>query len=386
MICKNCGKKVYAKEICECGEKAPNPHGKGVALNSVICTVILVMSVIAFIMTVSLRNIVNKNLLVETIEQVDLCSLEIDDGDEKVKLDKYIHEEFIGDERITVQNVDNILNAPFIKEFVIEKIEGYQDFFMDRGEMEYITSDDIVNLIDENSELLYNEAGLNFLEPDKEALRENLAVLDDFSEFCNDYLTGWFTGGLIQTYFSLLFVNFLEVLIIVILVQWLLVYRFNGRRMSSALRKYSIATIVPSAIIFFGSVLLLFADKKSILGALTGNIRNTFIISSGIVLGFGVVMLLISILTGRKKTDAVNVVADTATETVAEPISESLTETSEEKTVEEEVQANVPDTSFAPSTTETAVEEVRTTSMFCTQCGAENRENSKFCSKCGNKF
>ena len=82
MICKNCGKKVYAKEICECGEKAPNPHGKGVAVNSVICTIILVMSVIAFIMTVSLRNIVNKNLLVETIEQVDLCSLEIkDDGE-----------------------------------------------------------------------------------------------------------------------------------------------------------------------------------------------------------------------------------------------------------------------------------------------------------------
>ena len=382
MICKNCGKKVYAKEICECGEKAPNPHGKGVAVNSVICTIILVMSVIAFIMTVSLRNIVNKNLLVETIEQVDLCSLEIKDDGEKVKLDEYIYEEFIGDERITVQNVDNILNAPFIKDFVIEKIEGYQDFFMDRGEMEYITSDDIVNLIDENSELLYKEAGLNFLEPDKEALKENLAVLDDFSKICNDYLTGWFTGGLIQTYFSLLFVNFLEVLIIVILVQWLLVYRFNGRRMSSALRKYSIAMIVPSAIGFVGSVLLLFADKKSILGALTGNIRSSFIISSGIVLGFGVVMLLISILTGRKKADAVNTVADTA----AEPISESFAETAEEKTSEEGVQENVPDMLFAPSAEESAMAEAKSLTMFCTRCGAENRENSKFCSKCGNKF
>lgn len=31
---------------------------------------------------------------------------------------------------------------------------------MDKGEMVYITSDDIVNLIDENSDLLFNEAGL----------------------------------------------------------------------------------------------------------------------------------------------------------------------------------------------------------------------------------
>ncbi|MBQ8435159.1 MAG: hypothetical protein IJX24_04015 [Oscillospiraceae bacterium] len=122
MICKNCGQKVYAKEICDCGEKAPNPHGKGVAVNSVICTIILVFSVIAFIMTASLRNIVNKNLLVKTIEQADLCSIEIEDDDKTVKLNEYIHNEFIADERITVQNVDNILNAPFIKEFIIEKI------------------------------------------------------------------------------------------------------------------------------------------------------------------------------------------------------------------------------------------------------------------------
>ena len=122
MICKNCGQKVYAKEICDCGEKAPNPHGKGVSVNSVICTIILVFSVIAFIMTASLRNIVNKNLLVKTIEQADLCSIEIEDDDKTVKLNEYIHNEFIADERITVQNVDNILNEPFIKEFIIEKI------------------------------------------------------------------------------------------------------------------------------------------------------------------------------------------------------------------------------------------------------------------------
>ncbi len=377
MICKNCGQKVYAKEICDCGEKAPNPHGKGVAVNSVICTIILVLSVFAFIATASLRNIVNKNLLVKTIEQVDLCSLEIEDDGSKVKLDQYIYDEFIGDERITVENVDNIPNPPFIKEFVIEKIEGYQDFFMDRGDMEFITSDDIVNLIDENSELLYNEAGLNFLGPDKEALKSDLSVLDDFSRFCNDYLTGWFTGGLIQTYFSLLFLNFLEVLFVIILIQWLLVYRFNGRRMSSALRKYSLAVIIPSGIVFADSMTMLFYDKNSIAGAFTSQIRNTFIISSAIVLGFGIVLLIISILTGRKKKPAaVNTVSDAAETKSAE---NTITEAKE----------SVSDTSFAPSDNSVQAEtsiQSEPKKVFCIKCGAENKENSKFCSKCGEKL
>lgn len=371
MICKNCGKKVYAKEICDCGEKASNPHGKGVAVNSIICTIIVVLSVFAFITTASLRNIVNKNLLVKTIEKVDLCSLELNDDGEKIKLDQYIYDEFIADERITVQNVDNILNAPFIKEFVIEKIEGYQDFFMDRGEMEFITSDDIVNLIDENSELLYNEAGLNFLGPDKEALKNDLAVLDDFSKFCNDYLTGWFTAGLVQTYFSLLFLNFLEVLIIAVLIQWLLVYRYNGRRMSSALRKYSLSLIIPSAIVFIASVLLLLFKENSIVGAFTSQIRNSFIISSGIVLGFGILLLVISILTGKKKISANKAVE-------SNNISEITA--NEPKINTESSQVNENDSSYSESVS------AEPKKVFCIKCGAENKENSKFCSKCGEKL
>ncbi len=387
MICKNCGKKVYAKETCDCGEKAPNVHGKGVAFNSIVCTIIIIMSVFALITTVSLRNIVNKNLLVKTVEQVDLCSLEIKDDGKTIKLDKYINDEFIGDERITVENVDNILNAPFIKEFLIEKIEGYQDFFMDRGDMEFITSDDIVNLIDENSQLLYNEVGLEFLDADKANLKENLSGLDTFSEFCNDYLTGWFTGGLIQTYFSIYYVGFLEVLLVIVLIQWLMVYRLNGRRMSKALEKYSIAVMIPSAIAFVASMLLFIPDENSISGAFTMYLRSTFIISSAIILGVGIVLNIISTLTSPKKIK--KKVASTASVSAVSEAPENNTPlvSSEEKAVE--TVQTVPDESFAPvKEAETAVtagaEEDKP--VFCTQCGHKNRRNSSFCAKCGTQL
>ena len=256
---------------------------------------------------------------------------------------------------------------------------------MDRGEMVFITSDDIVNLIDENSELLYNEAGLNFLEPDKAALKNDLYMLDEFSEFCNDYLTGWFTGGLIQTYFSLLFLNFLEVLFIIVLVQWLLVYRLNGRRMCSALKKYSITLMVPSGLIFIASMSLLFLDKKSVGGVLTSYIRNSFIISSAIILAVGIILLVISIAAGKKKKPATASESIAAADTtVSETTQPTVTAEALDKSLAENALPEEKSDTVDVKKTETATAEPK--KVFCTKCGAENKENSKFCSKCGEKI
>ncbi len=423
MKCKNCGKKVYSKEMCVCGEKAPDIHGKGVAANSIICAIILVLTVFSLILSISLRYIVNKNLLVKTVENVNLCEIEVEnDSGKKVKLDQYIYDEFIDDERITVENVDNVLNDPFIKDFIIEKIEGYQKFFMDEGEMVYIRSEDIVNLIDENSDLLYNEAGLNFLEPDKIELKEELEGLDIFSDICRDYFTGWFTSGYIQTYFSFAYVVFLGVLLIVILVQWLAVYAINGRRMMKALKKYSIAVIVPSALIFLLTLPTIFFSEKSIVQSITKEIRNPIIISSGIIMAAGVLLLVISILFGSKRQENAEVISDeaqTAIENPAQdqPVIENVKTEEAAETVYSAPKAensydNKPDNSvFAPKTDEnkntddkpdtdkeakesepkptetnvdSAVKEPK--KVFCTKCGHENRSNSSFCSMCGEKL
>ncbi|MGN0614514.1 MAG: zinc-ribbon domain-containing protein [Porcipelethomonas sp.] len=412
MVCKSCGNKVYAGEICSCGERVDVPHRKGVAVNTVICTIVLVMSVIALILTASFVNIVKKDMLIDTIEKVNIAELEVKDGSgEKVRLDKYIYDNFVDDDRITVENVNNVLSDPFIKDFLIEKIDGYQKFFTAEGDMVYITSDDIINLIDENSTLLYNEAGLNFLEPDKEELRDSLSGLDSFSDFCRNYLTGWFTGGLIQTYFSFPFVCFLGALLVVIMVQWLAVYRLNGRRMIKVLKKYGIAVIVPSAVFFAASVSLLFAGDNSVLGALTSKVKLPFMLYSGIALAVGVLLLAAYLVFGRRKTvpaaegkagaapeadvPAVSVTdmtgsADIIPDSLFAPAAAGAEKKDEDAQTKAEDKKENAVTAAEPGQDSTGAKAENKPdtekAVFCTQCGHKNRENSSFCAKCGTKL
>ncbi|MDE5648924.1 MAG: zinc ribbon domain-containing protein, partial [Oscillospiraceae bacterium] len=313
------------------------------------------------------------NILVKTIEDIDLCSLEvIDESGKKVHLDEYIYNNYIDDERITVQNVDNVLNDPFIKDFIIEKIEGYQNFCMDEGDMVYITSDDVVNLIDENSNLLFNEAGLNFLEPDKEQLRNDLRVLDDFKDFSDNYLTGWFSSGLIHTFFSFANVVFLAVFMAVILIQWIMVYKLNARRIGRVLRKYSVVLIVPSFLIFASTFSFLFLEKSSILNTLTSDLKWSFTISSGIIFAIGVVLLLISIPMNLKNRNKGAI-------ELSSGITENLVD-------EQPVYAAVSQNNETTEDNNTIPDSVNTDDGLCPQCGHQNKIGSSFCSRCGTKL
>ena len=75
MVCKNCGEKCFSGEVCKCGEKMPKVNSAGVLINSIICSILLVISIISIVLTMSFRNIVNNNILVDTIKDVDLCKI-----------------------------------------------------------------------------------------------------------------------------------------------------------------------------------------------------------------------------------------------------------------------------------------------------------------------
>ncbi len=91
-------------------------------------------------------------MLIKAVNKADLSKIEVDDG---MLLNEYIYNTYVNDERITIENIDNILSDTFIKEFLIDKIYAYQDFVMDNGELPYITSDEIIKLIDDNANLLF---------------------------------------------------------------------------------------------------------------------------------------------------------------------------------------------------------------------------------------
>ncbi len=357
MQCEKCGKKVYANELCSCGQKAPRLHNGAVRTNSVICFILVMIASLCLILTLSLRTIVNKELLIKSVEDVKLAEIEVDGK----KLDQYIYDEYVDDERITVENVDNLLEDSFIKDFIIDKINAYQNFALDDGDMPFVTADDIVKLIEDNEDLLYNEAGLRFLDPDKEELRNNLSALDKFEDFSNDHLDTWFGTALFQTFFSQANVIFLVVLLDVIFIQWLVVYKLNARRASKMLIKYGIAAAIPSVIVLVATILLKVLPDLDTADKIAGSAKTPVFIYSIVMLVAGVAITVIGSAFNRKyKT--------------------SLLEVGEVKTIPDNV---VPDDPVITAPTDNVVE---TVGNVCPQCSHVNKENASFCSRCGTKL
>ena len=411
MDCKICGRKVYAGETCSCGEKAPKIRGIGVAVNSVICGFILVITVLTLIFSFSLRQIMKNDILQNTLNDIDLAEIEVKDSGKNVKLDKYIYDNYIADERITVENVDNVLRDPFIKNFLIEKLDGIKDHIFNGGEIVYISSEDIIELMDNNRSLLYNEVELDFLEPDKKELRENLSGLDKLYEFYKEHMTGWFMDSYVKTFFSFAFIVFLIVLLVIILAQWMLVYKLNERRMLKALKKYSIVFIVPAALIFIPTTIANLLMPKSL--EIFGDVLFPFIIISGVLVAAGIILLVLSIILADSRPVAASepiMTIEEINEETSEP--KNNVENTNDNTVETEIKTSIesiekdasddssisewarPEASVSDNTEQvTAVntdmtenKPVKSEFVFCTACGSKNRRGSKFCTKCGNKL
>lgn len=386
MTCSNCGKKVFAKETCQCGVKAPNSHGFGVGLSSVIFFIIVMISVICLIATLSLRTVVKKELIQKKIENVSLSEISVDNQ----KLDEYIYENFIDDDRITVENVDNVLAAPFIKDFINDKLNAYADFCLDKGELPEVTADEIIKLIEDNEDFIYKEAGLRFLEADKEELRNNLSMLDSYNEFRIDKGEKWLVTAPIHTFFSFWNVIFLYALLAVVFINWLLIYKFNSRRASKMIRKYSKAVIIPSGIILAGAVtvpfiLKYFASSSTsvfydILKGFSWNddIKAPFIMYSGAALLVGLILEVFSIIfSGKSKS--ISSIDETDGCTVYNQAEIPEMDTVPDDTVMPE-----------PAYTDNAISEEPVNEQTaeqipgkCIQCGHQNRETASFCAKCG---
>lgn len=354
MQCEKCGKKVYANETCVCGQKAPKKNNGGVRADSIICFILLMIATLCLILTVSLRTVVNKDLLVKSVEEVELAEIEVDDGK---KLDQYIYDEYIADERITVENVDNLLKDPFIKDFLIEKINAYQNFALDDGELPYITSDEIVKLIDDNQELLFNEAGLRFLEPDKAELKEDLSALDDFEKFSRDVLDTTFMTKLVQTFFSYANVIFLIALMAVIFIQWLIVYKANARRASKILIKYGIAVFIPSLLVLAAVLAFTFAPDMDMADKILSSVKTPFYVLSLVFIALGGLIAAVGVAANKKYKSS--------------------------KTAESDVVS--PDSMPEIAITEQAAAE-NVSKNICPQCSFENKETAAFCSRCGAKL
>lgn len=386
MKCENCNKKVYANETCTCGLKAPKKSNGAVRLNTVICFFLLFISTLCLIVTLSLRTIVTDDILVDAVRDIKITEIEVSDGD---KIGKVIAEsinsniEFI-DNEVSEKQVNELLEDDFIKDELVNKLEEFQGYVLDKNDAPQITADEITEILDSHGREIEKYIGFEFKAEDKEYIEEELStVLDDVNEFIDNHVDTYFGSKLIHTFFSSANVVFLIALIAVIFIQWLVVYLVNSRRAGKMFFKFGLAVFIPSLIILAGVVTSIFIPTIDVLDELLETTKYTFLKNALIMLFVGIFFTVIGIMLNRsckKSKTAAKTAQDGA---VNQTVVQNKTDMATPLVVNDLTETNA-------VTSETVdLSEVKTDNAVpnkCSQCSFVNKEGAAFCSRCGTKL
>ncbi len=313
-------------------------YGKLKYITLMLLDILLIVLLTAMLLTgISLRKNVQKEAFQKSVETVQ------SEQNQKA-LAKYVSENFVQDERISTEAIQNIIQKGTFLEFANKQAMQYEYYLSGKEKIRpELTAEQIADLIEANSDLIYSEISLKFLAPDREKL---IHRLEPPLKALNTAL------GLLKAFASL----WLEIILIILLagaLAWLIFIHIRAEKNSStALKVYSITACVPSVLMLITGIIILFLPAE--LGkSCSGNI----LLSAGI--GIVICAVIFGIGTLWKKKPA------------------------EEKTskIPEELLKDFSDISEIPENVK-ITEEVKR--QFCRYCGKRLvNPNAQFCYQCG---
>ncbi len=334
-------------------------------LLSSLCFLLVMLLSILLMVSLSLRIMVQEKQLPAAVGQVELASVPVND----TTMAEYVLHHFIQDERVTVENVQNVMQEGTFSAFLTQLTERYNTYLTEGGEFPQLSEEDFVRLVEENADLIYAETGLEFLDPDKEKLRENLApMVEEWNQTAVRSLHKGVSGGVVKATISLWLPIVLGVLLLLLLVWMIVIHVRRAAPVGNACKTYGIAVLIPSvlltALVILSDVLV--AVKLPVFGKADAVIFETSeifvlgILAAAVLIGVGV---LCNLIAGKRQPAAVS---DTAVMPEVEPQPEPETEPE-----------TVPAAEEAPET-----EPQR---RFCRNCGKPLvNPDAKFCYQCGN--
>jgi len=352
---------------------------------SVILTFLLT-SLLLLCMTV--HYYVKTAAIPEAVAAVAMENIQIpqSDGTEKT-LAEYILDEYVQDERVTVEDVQEVLENGTFSEFVGTLTEQYNHYLADGGTFPELDADEFVELLEENADLIYDKTGLRFLDPDKKKLKENLDhPLNALNKILESYMYKG-TGG----FFLRLAVSFQTQIVLIVLMiaalVWMVIIHIRGqKRVGTALEIFSVTAFQPCLICFMGGLLMSWILNLAHLpGELGTVLRGRTITFSGIgilicaaVFFFGKIWNLIADKPVKSEPldEEKHLQTATATDTAFVKLPEEKTEPKQtapmtfpkKKIILEKDSVPVPDR------------------KFCRFCGAKlSMTNANYCSQCAKK-
>ena len=174
---------------------------------------------------------------------------------EKESLAQYILENFVKDDRITVEQIENILQSGDFTKWAGWMVSKYSDYLSNTDgktpSFPQLNEEDIIALIEENADLIYQETGLHFLEPDKEKLLDTLkAPVEEIDQHLDSSLNSGAGGVLTRFFLSWQCWTVLGIILILLLVWEIVIHKRGNKRTGSALQAYSIAGALPCLVFF----------------------------------------------------------------------------------------------------------------------------------------
>ena len=341
-----------------------------VILLSILCFVLIVLLGAGVLTSLSLRRAAQERVLTAAVEKFPMEEITVNGSSAA----QFILDTFIADERVSIENVERVMQEGTFSAFAAEIMDRYNAYLTDGGELPKINPDDFVRLIEENQELIRQETGLEFLAPDKEKLRENLeAPLDAWNTAMRESLSNGISGFTIKATVSLWVPIILGVLLLGIMIWMVMFYVRGGFRAGTALKVYSVALFVPCAVMLGGLFLtdLIAAANIPFIKDSMGMLYDTLLPIAGIASGVCVLIFIIGIVC-------------TLVSAKLHPVSVEYDGGYDGLYAQEDAgYDSEPD--FVPEYAEPETAEPEMKRQYCRNCGQPLvNPDARFCYKCGN--
>lgn len=275
-------------------------------LFSVICILCVFLLTSFLLINMTLRHYVQADTIPQTMETVALEKIKVrQSGKGRIALAQYIYDQYIQDERIDVEKVEEILHDGTFTKFAADLTEQYNQYLIGEGEFPEIKAEDFIRLLEENGELIYKKIGLRFLEPDKQKLEQNLEQplkklnrrLHINGFFLRIGISGWMQP--------------IQIILMIGGLVWMIIIQIKGnQKIGAVFRRYSITAGIPGIGIFlFGLLMPVLLPLISLPAELGTALRWKTVFFSGIGILICIVLFGIGILWNkiamRKQTEPV---------------------------------------------------------------------------------
>ena len=278
-----------------------------------------------------------------------------------------IKADYVTDEKVTGEDVSAAVDEMGIPSFIAEKLDRYGSLLRgDTDEVVSITADEIVGLLEDSEDALYDKCLLVIEDSDKEELRTSAEKpLSTFNKIMSAVYGSKFGRGLARFRMSRWHYVLDVVLLILLLLRWMNIHEVSGSKKTNALRGMGKTLLIPMAITLillavFGIASLFVKDGIVGMYAFTKALRAPMWILCIFEIALG--CFLIS-LAGYQEARA------EYKETAASLPVRNRTGRAKMDTV------NVP---HSPAPARSTLEK-----RFCIYCGREIAKDAGFCSYCG---